>query len=271
MGSFAKVLSQFTNVASARLSAPGASSTSSRGILQTSRANKTGLSLRLDATLKDGHDMKTFGLGTAASLASRGRYARFTSSMFKVYSVMEKELDDSCSPSVRLVWDEFGDNLRRAEALKKDLRDVADNSGNIGVSTATNDYVNAIISAASKDQDDNGARLIGHLYCRYFADLMGGQILATPTRYALNLSYDAPRHYYFGDFAGENRGRNVERLYARFNEAGEIIDDDGIEEVIQETYAAFDHNINVYKEEGRLWEDSAIGVRNIILGYLKSS
>ena len=42
-----------------------------------SRANKEGLSLLLDGTLKAGHDMKTFGLGTAASLSSVERYARF--------------------------------------------------------------------------------------------------------------------------------------------------------------------------------------------------
>ena len=83
MGSFAKALSQLGNVASARLAAPAVAS-SSRGILQTSRANKTGLSLLLDQTLKSGHDMKTFGLGTAASLSSVERYARFTSAMLQV-------------------------------------------------------------------------------------------------------------------------------------------------------------------------------------------
>ena len=83
MGSFAKAVSQLGNVASARLAAPAAT-TSSRGILQTSRANKTGLSLLLDQTLKSGHDMKTFGLGTAASLSSVERYARFTSAMRQV-------------------------------------------------------------------------------------------------------------------------------------------------------------------------------------------
>ena len=55
MGSFAKVMSHM-NVAAARLAAPASGATTSRGILRGSRANKAGLSLLLDGTLKSGHD-----------------------------------------------------------------------------------------------------------------------------------------------------------------------------------------------------------------------
>ena len=44
--------------------------------------------------------MKTFGLGTAASLASVGRYARFTGAMRHVYGAMGRTLDHSSSPSI---------------------------------------------------------------------------------------------------------------------------------------------------------------------------
>ena len=47
--------------------------------------------------------------------------------------------------------------------------------------------------AGGLDRADGGARLLGHLYCRYFADLFGGQMLAAPTRAALALPV-APRH-----------------------------------------------------------------------------
>lgn len=47
--------------------------------------------------------MTTFGLGTAASLASRERYTRFTTSLHGVYSAMESSLDASASPPVRLL------------------------------------------------------------------------------------------------------------------------------------------------------------------------
>merc|ERR1719247_1598857 len=98
------------NVAAARLSAPAGAGTS-RGILKGSQANKTGLSLMLDGTLKAGHDMKTFGLGTAASLSSIERYARFTAAMHHVYGTMERALDGSTSPATAPLWKRFGSNL----------------------------------------------------------------------------------------------------------------------------------------------------------------
>ena len=47
--------------------------TESTNIIKTVASNKVGLSKRLDTTLKSSHDMKVFGLGTAASMASRER------------------------------------------------------------------------------------------------------------------------------------------------------------------------------------------------------
>jgi hypothetical protein len=99
MGEFAKRLGQ--------LAARSFQSESAR-ILTSARLNKHGLSLALDKTLRDGHDMRVFGLGTAASLADRERYARFTASMHAVYSAMEHRLDHSVSPANRLVWDPLG-------------------------------------------------------------------------------------------------------------------------------------------------------------------
>ena len=120
MGSFAKAWSQLGNIAAARLAAP-ATSNSSRGILQASVENKTGLSRMLDSTLREGHDMKTFGLGTAASLASVERYARFTAAMYHVYTAMESSLDAAKSPAVAPFWSSFGGDLRRSDALALDL------------------------------------------------------------------------------------------------------------------------------------------------------
>ena len=208
MGSFAKAIAQLGNVASARLAAPAAAHTS-RGILQTSRANKTGLSLLLDQTLQSGHDMKTFGLGTAASLSSVDRYARFTAGMLRVYGTMERSLDASCSPATRPLWTRFGDALRREPSLVLDLADVATHE--LPVTPATQAYCAAIEAAAAADEADGGGRLIGHVYCRYFADLFGGQALGAPTRYALSPAVlpGTPRHYEFGEF-GANRRESIE-------------------------------------------------------------
>jgi hypothetical protein len=178
MGSFAKVLSQLGNVASARLAAPAATGTS-RGIIQGSRANKQGLSLMLDGTLKAGHDMKTFGLGTAASLATVERYARFTAAMHHVYGTMERSFDASTSPVVVPLWQRFGDSLRREPSLALDLADVSSSATLHSRTPATAAYCAAIEDAAARDNADGGGRLIGHLYCRYFADLFGGQVSGT--------------------------------------------------------------------------------------------
>ena len=91
-------------------------SLSSGSILRDSKANKVGLSYALDGTMRRGaHDMKTFGLGTAASLATVERYARFTAAMHHVYGTMERSFDASSSPVVVPLWQRFGDSLRRAE------------------------------------------------------------------------------------------------------------------------------------------------------------
>jgi len=62
MGDFAKRLGQ--------LAARSLQSESAR-ILNASKPNKKGLSLALDKTLRDGHDMKVFGLGTGVFPPSR--------------------------------------------------------------------------------------------------------------------------------------------------------------------------------------------------------
>ena len=87
MGTFVKRLGQL---------AARSLETESANILKNTKANKVpgSLSLKLDGTLKDGHDMKVFGLGTAAALASLPAYSRFTVSMLRVYTAMEAELEN---------------------------------------------------------------------------------------------------------------------------------------------------------------------------------
>lgn len=246
----------------------------SASILKSGAANKHGLSRLLDATLREGHDMKTFGLGTAASLASRERYARFTLSMHAVYSGMEEALDTSTSPPVRLVWDRFGDYLRRSPSLALDLMEVGA-AVQTPCSTATKVYLDAIRSAAADDDATGGGRLLGHLYCRYFADLFGGQALALPTRLALGLNPTSPRHYDFGDFVKGRRREAIESVYEVLNEAGESMGpgargDEVRAAVAYEARRAFACNVGVYAEDGRLYVDTARGVCNVIAGWASS-
>lgn len=150
MGSFAQRLGQLSR---------RSLESESANILRTTRANKlpNSLSLALDGTLREGHDMKAFGLGTVASMASVPRYARFTASMLEVYATMEGKLDAAASPSSS-VWREHGPVLRRARRLEADLAAVG---GARATSPATARYVAAIEAAAARDDDDGGARLLG--------------------------------------------------------------------------------------------------------------
>lgn len=253
----------------------------SRNIMRTAAANKLpgSLALALDGTLRKGHDMKTFGLGTAASMSSRERYARFTASMHAVYSAMEEELDkatDTASSAVHMVWSEHGKTLRRADALKRDLADVADELAlSARPSPATDRYVAGIRKAAEEDRAKGGARLLGHLYCRYFADLFGGQMLASPYRLAVSLPIDAPRHYTFAlpplESDGSKGGRRafIEQVYLSLNKAGDNLTAEARDDVVDEAMRAFQHNIEVYGEEP-IYRDAVRGTLNICTGYVAS-
>jgi len=265
MGSFAKRLGQ--------MAAKSLESESSQ-IVRTVRSNKipNSLSQRLDTTLKDSHDMKVFGLGTLSSMSSVERYTKFTNAMHGVYSTMEDELDESCavSPAIQNFWSLHGDVLRRSEKLRLDLEDVGCQID--GYSYATNQYMSIIRLAGQQDRKDSGGRLLGHAYTRYLADLMGGQALGTPTRLALDLKERAPRQYTFNYEEGMDRKMYVEKIYKDLNESGDIIcpnKSDKLESVIAEARTAFKCNIDVYSEEP-MWIESAVGLKNIVLGYIRS-
>ena len=277
MGSFAKVLGQVARVSL---------ETESANILRTARANKVpgSLSAKLDETLKNGHDMKVFGLGTAASMSTVERYARFTHAMAKVYGAMEEELDrtvdtmgDRASAS-GYVWKIHGDVLRRAARLEADLADVevsADADAVVPLvptlvtSPATAAYVTQIERAGVLDRETGGGRLVGHLYCRYFADLFGGQMLSMPYRVALGLKRDTPRHYSF-EFptSAPNRRDFIEAVYTSINEAAETVplSAEAKEDVVHETMEAFNANVRVYSEDDGLYSDALRGIGNVATG-----
>lgn len=258
-------------------------SESSATILKTAKANKTSLSKALDGTMKKSHDMKIFGLGTLATMASRQRYARFTGTMYAVYRTMEQELDASAAVSdpVGIVWNPYGSVLRRSERLHQDLLDVQVSSSpaldltNESLwSPATTAYVHSIREAGQHDRENKGARLLGHLYCRYFADLFGGSVLATPYRVALGLPTDTPRHYEFDfssvdvDGSGGSRRELVEGVYSSINEAATHMTTDQEDQVAAESMLAFQHNIDVYSEDGKLYTDSVRGGLNVVTGLV---
>ena len=128
-----------------------------------------------------------------------------------------------------------------------------------------------VAAAGAHDRESGGARLLGHLYCRYFADLFGGQMLELPFNAALGLVPGTPRHYGF-DFqltgagaSGGGRREFIEQLYADINEAGALLSEVECAAVVDEALLAFAHNAAVYAEEP-MTVDAARGVANLLVG-----
>lgn len=271
MGTLAKRLGQW---AAKSLESEGSN------IFKSSSANKVpnSLAFALDSTLRRGHDMKTFGLGTAASMSNVHRYGRFTRSMHAIYATMEQELDQTVRESrstspVSLVWERHGTFLRRANNLCLDLQDVGMEplslnlcDGDIG---PTSSYMRTIRCAgiADRSEERSSARLLGHLYVRYLADLFGGQMLGAPTAAALSLPVGTPRHYVF-NLEGTSRHQAIEDLYSTLNEAGNMVSDGACDDIVAEAMRAFDANVRVYAEEP-MWVDAMKGVFNAATGLAK--
>jgi len=239
----------------------------SKEIVQTVKANKIpgSLSLALDGTLKEGHNMVTFGLGTTASLSNLPRYIRFTGALNTVYNTMENQLDSLTSGPAKEFWSKHGDILRRGNLLTQDLKEIGAEVDNITVSKATKVYTDALEDAGA---DKSGGRLLGHVYCRYFADLMGGQMLAKPTQLALGLPQGTITQYSF-NFPSE-RKEYVENLYSDFNVAGQVMSEEEFKAVVQEAVLCFELNAAMYSEEPMIF-DAVRGGLNFILGYLKGN
>ena len=236
-------------------------------IFRNSVANKTGLSHALDAVMREGHhDMRAFGRGTLAALASRAAYARFTAAHFHFYSELERRLDDAArgpNPTpTGLVWRAFSEDLRRAPALERDLALLLDTTPSAHpVSPATAAYMSAIASAAEREASSCSAEsgggampaLLAHFYTRYLADLFGGSMLGWPTRRALGFR-TTPQFYVHDVFveggAASARKDYVERVYEAINDAGAHVDDAAAAETVDEARRAFAANAAVFAESG---------------------
>jgi heme oxygenase len=242
----------------------------SAATLAESSANKRGLSLALDGTLREGaHDMRVFGLGFLRSVASTQDYAHFTTGMYHYYHAMEACLDTNPHKAGQL-WRQFPE-LRRADKLRLDLKEIGIVSNHDDVpsaSPATAAYIADIRRAA---EEEEGVRLLGHLYVRYFADLFGGRALGWPTQLAVQLP-QKPHFYTWEQSVERDRRAYIERLYSALNEAGEGMADDGQRErVVEEARVAFRHNAAVYTELPSLNYGAAKGAANIVAGGLRSS
>ena len=124
------------------------------------------LSKQLERPLID-DPISTGALAVAitASMASRERYADLTGKLWHVYTALEEHLDKSESPVVRLVWDTHGAQLRRADLIATDLKEVGAWPP-APPTFETTCYLKCLRDAAQSDG------LLGHAYFRYAGGLL---------------------------------------------------------------------------------------------------
>ncbi|KAK3276821.1 hypothetical protein CYMTET_15133 [Cymbomonas tetramitiformis] len=235
---------------------------SSAKIFKESRANKVGLSYALDGSLRSGeHDMKVFGLGFLRTVSTRQEFANITASMYFFYKAMEVEFDAFVASeaskssqgnmktvanggaSVSRVWREFPE-LRRAPRLQQDYEGLGLDIDSAVASPATLRYVQRIHEVAKQEP----ALLLGHFYCRYFADLFGGSMLGYPTKIALALN-GIPAFYQFDPSVETNRQQYIERVYALLNEEGDTLNEGLRNAIVAEAITAFRHNQDIFLEQ----------------------
>merc|ERR1711865_872437 len=228
-------------------------------IFRASKANKHGLAKMLDSTLRNNHDLRVFGWGFLVEVSSKRAYTRFIGQRYHYYSAMEQRFDEATGPMSRL-WPLVGNQLRQQPCLVQDLATVdADEKTLPPPTSATEAYI-ASINAASEQA------LLGHFYCRYFADLFGGSLLGTPTRLALSLPREV-QFYKFGPEVDQKRPEFIEQIYECINEYGEEMSEAERDGVVQETRDAFTHNAALILEQPALVSSGLLGGCKLVGGY----
>lgn len=108
--------------------------------------------------------------------------------------------------------------------------------------------------------------MVGHLYCRYLADLFGGQQLASPTRLALGLDGN-PKMYEFD--LGLGRKDFIEGLYVSINRVGDGMLDEQRKVIVEEAAECFELNKRLYAEGGGIYGGSLRAGWNLMKGFGK--
>uniref|UniRef100_A0A7S0SNZ9 Uncharacterized protein n=1 Tax=Mantoniella antarctica TaxID=81844 RepID=A0A7S0SNZ9_9CHLO len=274
-------------------------------IFKTSVANKIGLAHALDGVMRSGaHDMKVFGNGTLAALASKKAYAKFAAAHYHFYGELERCLDDAAAgphptPSGAL-WAKFSTELRRAPALADDLRDLLGTTPEAHPPTpavaaymtrigeAAKRETAAAAAAAAKGGGDGDAQpplLVAHFYTRYLADLFGGSMLGWPTKRALGLPSVPTYYQHDNERVGARRGQYIESVYEAINQASveaaggnggpeggveqrEGLSESAMAEMVVEATESFRLNADIYCEDGRSSKAAAVwGGMRVLGGY----
>jgi len=254
----------------------GATRTRALSLYKQLQHNKTGLSYELDSTMRDGHhNMQLFVTGFCRSISSPVEQAHTFESLRQAYAALEDALD-AAPPTTRAAqfWAQFQGVLRKAPALRADVETLG---GFDGPTPAATRYADTIRAAAadtvsggggSTDEKKSGDLLLAHAYVRYLADLFGGSFLGRPTQVALQLPQPL-RFYHTPDHVRLNRKDFIDSFYAALNDAGEAMDAQRRQALVEEARRAYKCNEAIYLERPGFLLGAAAGVGRYVLGAAK--
>ena len=228
----------------------------------SSPACEGGLSKMLEMIFTDSRVAPALSMGLASSMANRDQFSAVTGKLFHVYSKLEKSLDESESPAVRTVWDNHGDQLRRADRLAADLKDLGAWPP-AEPTFETHCYLLCLREDAETDKQTGSARLVGHAYTRYASDLFSEAMLSELYCRALGLAPGSPKRFSF-DLG------SLEPLYATLDRAGELAGTDEARfAILDAAERASRCNLHLHEEGGpaTLGLNSARGLRRVLFGY----
>ncbi|HIK27818.1 MAG: heme oxygenase (biliverdin-producing) [Oscillatoriaceae bacterium SKW80] len=178
-------------------------------------------------------------------VVEKNSYRKLVGNLYFVYSAMEEEMERHKNhPIVSKI---YFPELNRKASLEKDLFYYygANWREEVAPSAAGAAYVQRIREVSEKEPE----LLIAHSYTRYLGDLSGGQILKGIAQRAMNLEGEGTAFYEFQDIPDEKAFKNIYR-----RALDELpIDENTANRIVDEANAAFQLNMNMFKElEGNL-------------------
>ncbi len=164
-----------------------------------------------------------------------GEYQRLAVQLYFVYEALERVgADLAGDPVADAVLDP---KLLRLQRLGADLASFGIDPSTASPLPAVARYVTAIESTR-----DDPARYVAHHYTRYLGDLSGGQVVAHRMREHYGVDDAALSFYSFDEIDKLKRYKDAYR--ARLDALP--LDAAGIERLVDEAIAAFDHNQAVF-------------------------
>ena len=168
-----------------------------------------------------------------------GEYQRLAVQLYFVYEALERVgADLAGDPVADAVLDP---KLLRLQRLGADLASFGIDPSQSTPLPAVARYVTAIESTR-----DDPARYVAHHYTRYLGDLSGGQVVAHRMREHYGVDDSALTFYSFDEIDKLKRYKDAYR--ARLDALP--LDAEGIERLVDEAIAAFDHNQAVFGDLG---------------------